>query len=69
MRTHKDSKGTLTQVIAFAERTWSLERCGTTPREVPIRKFGVGISMVWLEELSDRRVKHNLPTRGPNCGP
>lgn len=65
---HKDSKGILIQLIAFAERTWSLERCGAAPREVPMKKVGVWISMVWLESVSDRLVKHSRPTRGPNCG-
>ena len=60
-KAHNDSKGTWTQRMGFEFRWWSLDKCGTTPREVQITRLGVSMS----NEFSGR-LSLTLPNLGAN---
>lgn len=68
--THKVSNGTLTQRIASVNLWWSRDMCGTTPRDVVVRRLGVGICRRWFWLLSsgwslEERLRIILPILGP----
>lgn len=63
--THKDSKGTCSHRMASETLVWSLERCGTSPRDVEVIRPGVWISM---EVFSGCRWSDTVPSLGEKVG-
>jgi hypothetical protein len=63
VRTYKDSNGTCNHRIASETLVWSLERWGTTPRDVEVIRPGVDTLIV---VFSDVRCMERVPNLGEN---
>ncbi len=63
VRTHKDSKGMCNHRIASETLVWSLERWGTTPRDVEVIRPGVDTLIVVFSEV---RCTDRVPNLGEN---
>ena len=61
VRTHKVSNGTCSHRMASETLVWSLERWGTTPRDVEVIKPGVDTLIV---VFSDVRCMERVPNLG-----